>query len=111
MPPIALEPSAMPSYDLTVPHSLGREEAVSRVQGFSEKLKERMGDQVSDLEQSWEGGTLSFSFKTFGFKISGALDVKDDRIDISGDLPFAAAMFKGKIVSGFEEQLTKILRG
>lgn len=100
----------MPSYELSVPHTLGREEAVERVQGFSEKLKERMGDQVSDLEQSWEGDKMSFGFSTFGFRISGQLDVQDSQVAVSGDLPFAAAMFKGKIVSAFEEQLTKILR-
>lgn len=100
----------MPSYELSVPHKLTREDAVDRVRGFSEKLKERMGNQVSDLEQSWEDDKMSFGFSTFGFRITGELDVKDDRVDVSGDLPFAAAMFKGKIVSAFEEQLTKILR-
>lgn len=100
----------MPSYELTVPHSLSREDAVERIRGFAGKLQERMGEQVSDLTQTWEGDKLVFGFTTFGMQISGALEAVDEAVNVSGELPFAAAMFKGKIVSAFEEQLTKILR-
>ncbi len=100
----------MPSFDVSVPHALGREQATEKLKGFSEHIQRQMGDQVSDLEQSWEGDSLSFGFTTFGFRIAGVLDVEEESVRIHGDLPFAAAMFKGKITSSIEEQLTKILR-
>ncbi|MEM6799116.1 MAG: polyhydroxyalkanoic acid system family protein [Planctomycetota bacterium] len=99
----------MPGFDVSVPHSLDRAEATERLKGFSEKIKQQMGDQVSDLEQSWDGDCLSFGFSTFGFRITGDLTVDDDAIAVKGDLPFAAAMFKGKITSAIKEQIAKIL--
>ncbi|MEN1681072.1 MAG: polyhydroxyalkanoic acid system family protein [Planctomycetota bacterium] len=101
----------MPRYDLSVPHDLTKEDAKERVHSFADRLKEMMGDRVSDLESEWDQDTLRFGFATFGFRITGELEVKDSSVDVEGDLPFAAAMFKGKIVSGFQEQLEKILRG
>lgn len=99
----------MPRFDVTVPHTLGRETAVERLKGFSEQIRQQMGDQVTDLEQSWDGDQLTFGFTTFGFRITGDLTVGDDAVTVKGELPFAAAMFKGKITSSIEEQLQKIL--
>lgn len=99
----------MPSYEFSVPHSLTREQAVEKLQHFTDRLKEKMGDQVSDLEQTWEGDRTTFGFTTFGFRITGSVDVQDDAVHVEGELPFAAAMFKGKIVSEFKEQLDKVL--
>ena len=100
----------MPSFSVSVPHSLTQEEATERLKSFSDTIQRQMGDQVSDLEQSWAGNKMSFGFTTFGFKISGDLTAGEDAVAVEGTLPFAAAMFKGKITSGIEEQLGKILQ-
>ena len=99
----------MPKFNVDVPNPLGKEEALNRLQGFSDKLREKYQDQISDLEQSWEGDRLDFAFKTFGIKIAGALTVEQEKVLVEGNLPFSAAMFKGKITSGIEEQLGKLL--
>jgi len=100
----------MPSFNVSVPHTLSQEEATERLKGFSDTIKRQMGDQVSDLEQTWVGNQMTFGFTTFGFKISGELTAGEDAVAVEGNLPFAAAMFKGKITSGIQEQLTKILQ-
>ena len=99
----------MPKFDLSVPHTLGREEALTRLQGFSDKLQEKYADQISDLEQRWEGDRFEFGFKTFGIKVACALTVEDDKVLVAGDLPMTAAMFKGKITSVIEEQIRRLL--
>lgn len=100
----------MPKFDLAIPNPLSKEQALERVQGFSKKLEEQYGDQLSDLEQSWNGDELAFSFKTFGFKIDGTLTIEEEKVIVAGNLPLAAVMAKGKITSAIEDQLQRLLR-
>ena len=99
----------MPKFSTAVPNPLGKDTARSAVEGLLSRVTEKYGDQVSSLEQSWEGDTLSFSMTTYGFKITGNLVVEDEQVKIDGDLPFAAAMFKGKIEGSIRTELEKCL--
>lgn len=99
----------MPKFDVSVPHSMGKQAALDRLQGFSEKLRERHADKIKDLEQAWDGDRMTFGFKTMGLKIAGEMLVEESAVQVKGDLPFAAAMFKGQIAGAMEEQLQKLL--
>ncbi len=96
----------MPKINLEIPHKLSAEEAREKLERFTQSLPQ---DQVSDLEQSWNGNTLSFGFKTFGIKIKGDLTAADQKLLVDVDLPFAAAMFKGKIESEIQKQLERLV--
>ncbi|MCH2114852.1 MAG: polyhydroxyalkanoic acid system family protein [Pirellulales bacterium] len=100
----------MPKLNLEIPHQLSGDEAKQRLQKFTEVLEAKFQDQVGELDQSWEGSSLEFSFKTFGIKIQGKIEVKDDKLVLDGDLPFSAMMFKGKIESEIREQLERLVR-
>lgn len=95
----------MPKINFEIPHQLSAEESRSRLERFTESLPK---DQVSDLEQSWQGDTLSFGFKTFGIKIAGDLTAADEKLLVDIDLPFSAMMFKGKIEAEMKKQLEKL---
>jgi putative polyhydroxyalkanoate system protein len=99
----------MPKFGVTVPHQLTKDEARSRLERFAEMLQSKFEGKVSDLNQSWDGDTLKFSFKSFGIQLSGGIAVNDDNLKLDGDLPFAAMMFKGKIESDIKEQLERIV--
>ena len=99
----------MPKLNMTVPHSLGTEEAKRRIQGAIADAKTRYADQVSDLHERWQGDRGEFSGRAMGFNVSGNLNVRDDAVEISGDLPFAAAMFKGQIEAMIRDRATKLL--
>ena len=99
----------MPKFGVTVPHHLTKDEARSRLERFVEVLQTKFAGKVSDLNQSWEGDTLKFGFKTFGIQLTGGIAVNDDNLKLDGDLPFAAMMFKGKIESDIKEQLERIV--
>jgi hypothetical protein len=100
----------VPKFHLEVPHSLSAEEAKSRLERFIESMHARFQDKVSDVSQSWSGNTLTFAFKTFGFKVAGAIDSLEQKLDVNGDIPLAAMMFKGKIESEVKEQLSRLMR-
>lgn len=99
----------MPGFSTEVPHQLGQQEATERLKGFLEKVQEKYKDQVKNLEGDWNEHTLTFSFRTFGFSISGTLTVEEELAKLDGKLPFAAVAFRGKIQEGIREQLEKTL--
>lgn len=99
----------MPKFDVSVPHMMGKEAAVEKLQRFSAMIQEKHGDKIKDYEQSWEGDRLAFGFKTMGMKIEGGLEVSETDVRVEGNLPFAAAMFKGQLTGAMTEQLQKLL--
>jgi hypothetical protein len=92
-----------------VPHQLGQQQAVERLNSFLEKVQQRYKDQVSEMEGTWVGNVLSFAFKTYGFKIKGNAAVEQDQVKLDGDLPLAAMMFKGRIEQSIRDELEKLL--
>ena len=99
----------MPSFNVQVPHSLGQDAAKARMESFLETMEKKYKDQISDMDGSWSDNILNFSFSTFGIKIDGKMTVAEDNVQMDGELPFAAMMFKGKIASGIQEALEKAL--
>jgi hypothetical protein len=99
----------MPGFDITAPHALGQEAAIDRLKGFVEKIGQRFPDQVSNLQEQWNGNVLDFSFTTYGFKIKGAATVEPEQVRLKGDLPLAAMMFKGKIEQSIRDEVAKVL--
>mgnify|MGYP002623974604 CR=1 FL=1 len=99
----------MPSFDTEVPHSLGKEKARALLEQFIEVVKNRYQDQVSDMSGEWTGETLNYSFKAYGFTISGVVTCEDNRVHLTGQIPLAAAMFKGRIEESIRTEVEKVL--
>jgi putative polyhydroxyalkanoate system protein len=100
----------MPSFAVRVPHELTPQEARMRLERFAETLQQRYQSQVSNLQQSWEGDTLRFRFKTYGIPLEGGITVANSELNVSGTLPFSAMMFRGKIESSIREELERLVR-
>jgi len=99
----------MPKFNVQVPHSLTQQEARSRLERFADMLQQKFQNQVSDLQQSWDGDTLRFHFKTYGIPLAGGITVSDQDLKVDGDLPFSAMMFRGKIESSIREELERLV--
>ena len=99
----------MPSLEMSIPHKLSREEAKRRIQDLLPKMKADYGEQIKDLQEEWTGDTVRFSFSVMGFPVSGTLSINESSVDLDGNLPFAAAFFKGKIKSVIETKAQEIL--
>jgi len=99
----------MPSIDLTVPHALGREEAVQRLKTGFGLAREGYQQHVSDLVEEWDGHLLRYSFKTFGMSVAGTVAVEPAEVRVTAGLPLAAALFRGAIEQQIREQMGKLL--
>jgi len=99
----------MPSFNTEVKHQLGKDEARNRLQKLLEQVRQQYSDFVTELEGQWDDNVLTFSLKTYGFKIDGTLTVEDHLAQLSGNLPFAALAFRGKIEQSIVSELRREL--
>jgi len=99
----------MPAMSLSVPHKLGKDEATVRMQKLMARLKEKYGDQYKELEETWSEDAVQFAFSSYGMKIKGDLLIGEEAVDLQGEIPFAAMMFKGRIEKEVRETLERFL--
>jgi hypothetical protein len=99
----------MPRLNLTVPHHLPQDEALKRIRGLLKDIKTQFADKISDIHEEWSGNIGTFRFSAMGFPVSGSLTVKPSAVELSGDLPLLAAIYKGKIESTIRERAETLL--
>ena len=69
-------------------HTLGRDEAISRIQAYT-----RFIEDYSDLKGSWEGSTYTFSITVQGVPVRATIQVEEDRLKLEREAPSYAPMF------------------
>lgn len=99
----------MPKLTFTIPHGQSKEDARERLLQFSDGLRNKFQDQISDLQESWEGDRLDFSFRTYGIPIQGNITVNPSALSVQCELPLSAMIFKGKIEAEVREQLVRVM--
>jgi hypothetical protein len=103
------EVTEMPGSTVTVPHQLGKDEALRRIKGMLDEAQNKGGGRISDLQETWAGDTGTYSFKASGFKVSGSIEVRDTDVEIDIDYPMAARPFKSTIESTLRDRTEALL--
>lgn len=98
----------MPKLNVAVVHKLPQAEALKRIKSLLGQVKIQHANKISDLQESWTGNTGSFSLKAAGFSFSGTVAVKTSSVEVNGEMPWAAAFFKGRIEAAIRDR-AKIL--
>jgi hypothetical protein len=99
----------MPSIEMSIPHSIGREEALNRIKNLLGNVQTRFSGQLKDVKQEWNNNEGSFSFSVMNMPVSGKLTVNSSDVALDGKLPLAASLFKGKIKEVIMEEAKKVL--
>jgi putative polyhydroxyalkanoic acid system protein len=81
---------------VSIPHRLGREEAVRRLKSGLERTSSSFGSQFSVLEENWTGDHLDLRVAILGQTTNGAIDVADDHVQIAIELPWFLGMIAEK---------------
>ena len=97
----------MPGFSTEVPHSLGKDPCMERMKGFLGQVEERFKGQIGEIEGEWNDNVLTYKFVSYGIKIAGTMEVRESEVKMEGEIPFAAMMFKGKIVDSIRGALEK----
>ncbi len=73
---------------VSIPHRLGKEEALRRLQTGLSSVRQRFGDKLSVMEETWVGDHLDFRVAVMGQEASGLLDVAEDAVHLQVQLPW-----------------------
>lgn len=76
---------------VSIPHRLGKEEALHRLKSGLAGVRERFGHLFVMQEETWTDNHLAFRVSALGQTASGTLDVADDRVDLAVTLPWLLA--------------------
>jgi hypothetical protein len=94
---------------VSIPHNLGRAEALRRLQGGMGSLKSQFGDKVASINETWAGDRMDFRVGAMGQNVSGHLDVMEDQVRVELQLPWLLAMVAEKAKSFIQKQGTLLL--
>jgi hypothetical protein len=76
---------------VTIPHHLGKEEAVRRLKTGLSKASTDFGHLFSVQEQTWTGDRLQFRISALGQVANGTIDVAEDHVNLEVFLPWLLA--------------------
>lgn len=99
----------MPDINLSFLHRLSQDEAGSRVKRLLGDLQDSYGDHIQDLRESWKGNSCTFSFQVSGFEVSGTITATPRSVDLHGELPWTATVFKSQIEDAVRRHAEKLL--
>ena len=99
----------MPNIEMSIPHSIGQEEAMTRIQKLLGNVQQRFAGQLKNVKQDWNNNEGTFSFLVMNMPVSGKLSVNSNDVALDGKLPLAASLFQGKIKEVIMEEAKKVL--
>jgi Putative polyhydroxyalkanoic acid system protein (PHA_gran_rgn) len=76
---------------VSIPHRLGRDEALRRLQTGLRDVERKFGQFFHIDEQSWAGNRLQFRVSALAQTASGTIDVFDDHVRLEVVLPWLLA--------------------
>jgi hypothetical protein len=94
---------------VTVPHRLGREEALRRLKSGFASARGHFGALLTIEEEAWAGDRLSFQVRALGQSAAGTIEVAEDNILITVMLPWLLARAAGYLLPELRKQTTLLL--
>ena len=96
---------------VTISHSLGREEAASRLRARFGTARQMLGEyRVAVVNDTWTGDRLDFGVSALGQSVQGKLDVMDDHVRLEVQLPWLLAAF-GERIQALVQKKAPLLLG
>src|ERR1700736_1025469 len=103
-----MQPMSQPLV-VSIPHRLGREEAVRRIKSGLAAARTNYSMLLDIHEESWEGDRLHFSLSMLGQTASGLMDFADDHVRLEVQLPWLLAKIAEKLTPAIRRQTTLML--
>ena len=94
---------------VSVPHRLGREEAVRRLKSGFERAGHQFGGILNISQQEWRGDRLTFQASALAQHAAGTIDVLDDSIRIEVALPWLLAKIAEKLTPAIRRESVLML--
>ena len=85
------------SLDIIMSHTLGKQQAVRRIQNAFDQAKARYGAVVAFSETEWIDGRLAFSATAMSQSAQGVVEVDDRQAKLHTDLPLVLRPFAARL--------------
>jgi putative polyhydroxyalkanoic acid system protein len=82
---------------VSIPHRLGKDEAVRRLKSGIVKARTDYGHLFSVQEETWSGDRLQFRISALGQAVSGTIDVQESQVNLEVFLPWLLAKLAAAI--------------
>ncbi|MDX7951152.1 polyhydroxyalkanoic acid system family protein [Lichenihabitans sp. Uapishka_5] len=89
---------------VSVPHQLGRPEAIRRLKDGLQWAREKYGTVVAIQQEDWAEDHLAFRVAVLGQAAAGTMDVSDTDVTLSVQLPWLLAKFAEKAQAMLQKQ-------
>ena len=94
---------------ITLPHRLGRKEALRRLQAGFSNAQSKYGGKLLVLEEQWTGEHLDFRASILGQTTNGNVDVAEDYVRLEVHLPWPLSLLANKAQAIVEKQGKRML--
>jgi len=93
---------------VTIPHKLGKQEAVRRLQAGFGNVRSTFGEKFVVLKDDWTGDHLDFRASLLGQTTNGTVDVADDHVRLEVHLPWMLALL-ANTAKGLVQKQAKLM--
>jgi hypothetical protein len=94
---------------VSIPHRLGKAEAVSRLKSGLGRARTDFGNIMSVDEEAWTGDTVAFRLRALGQGVSGTIQVLEDHVRLEVTLPWLLAKLTERFVPTIRKEATLLL--
>lgn len=96
---------------ITYSHDLTKKAAFNKISKIIPKLHNQYRKNIQDAEWEWNDNKdiMTFSLRIKGFDVSGDLHLKNNKIVMQAEVPWAATLFWGKIKSMITAKLDELI--
>lgn len=81
---------------VTIPHRLGKQEAVRRLQAGFSNVHSTFGESFVVVKDEWAGDHLDFRASVLGQATTGTVEVADDHVRLEVQLPWVLSLLADK---------------
>jgi hypothetical protein len=82
-----------PPLTVTIPHRLGKQEAVNRLRSGLSSARSHFGQVLAVEEEIWNGDTVEFRVRALGQTANGKIETFEDHVRLEVTLPWLLAKF------------------
>ena len=94
---------------VSIPHHLGRQEAVRRLKNGLGRARTDFGHLMTVEEESWSGDQVVFRLRALGQAASGVIDVQEDHLRLEVSLPWLLAKLSERLIPAIRKEGTLLL--
>jgi Putative polyhydroxyalkanoic acid system protein (PHA_gran_rgn) len=80
---------------VSIPHRLGRDEAMHRIQHGLTQVRATFGDKLAVITEAWSGAHCDFRVTVLRQATTGTIDVAEDHVRVEVQLPWLLGLLAG----------------